>query len=403
MSKSKVFRFGALAAALALCTAASAETKPPLRIGALVDMNGVSSALEGPGAVAAVRMAIDDFGGSVNGRKIELLTGDSQMKVDVTSATARKWFDVDGVDVIMEATDSASALALQEITREKKKVAIFVGSATSTLTNEKCSPYGIHYAYDTYALARGTGAAVTKNGGNSWFFITADYAFGHSLERDTSAIVKQLGGQVLGAVRAPLNTSDFSSFLLQAQSSKAKVIGLANSGTDMQNTVRQASEFGITRQGQELATLLVFISDIKGLGLQVAQGLQFTTGFYWDRNDETRAFAKRFYEIRKAMPTWPQAGMYSATMHYLNAVKAAKTDDSLTVIKKMKDTPINDFFTHNGHIREDGSMVYDLYLAQVKTPAESSGPWDLIKIKSTIPASQVWRPLSESACPLIKK
>lgn len=393
----------ALIGALAMCTSVQAKDKGPIRIGAIVDMGGVYSAHGGPGGVTAVKMAIQDFGGQVNGRKIELLSADYQEKLDVTMTIARKWYDVDGVDMIIESTDSASALALQQLTKEKKKVVIFAGSASSALTNDKCSPYGIHYVYDTYALAHGTGAAVTKNGGNSWFFITADYAFGKSLEHDTSEVVKKFGGTVLGHARAPLNTSDFSSFLLQAQASKAKVVGLANSGTDMQNAVRQANEFGITRGGQQIATLLVFITDIKGLGLKAAQGLQFTTGFYWDRNDETRAFAKRFYAIQHAMPSMVQAGMYSATMHYLEAIKKAGTDDSLTVIKEMKDTPINDFYTHNGHIREDGRMVYDMYLAQAKTPEESHGPWDLLKINSVIPADQAWRPLSESACPLVKK
>lgn len=393
----------ALVAALGMCASVQAKDKGPIRIGAIVDMGGVYSAHGGQGGVTAVKMAIEDFGGQVNGRKIELLSADYQEKLDVTMSIARKWYDVDGVDMIIESTDSASALALQQLTKEKKKVVIFAGSATSSLTNEHCSPYGIHYVYDTYALAHGTGAAVTKNGGSSWFFITADYAFGKSLEHDTSEVVKKFGGKVLGRARAPLNTSDFSSFLLQAQASKAKVVGLANSGTDMQNSVRQANEFGITQGGQQIATLLVFITDIKGLGLKAAQGLQFTTGFYWDKDDQTRAFAKRFYAIQHAMPSMVQAGMYSATMHYLQAIKKAGTDDSLTVIKEMKDTPINDFYTHNGHIRDDGRMVYDMYLAQAKTPAESHGAWDLLKINSVIPAAQAWRPLSESVCPLVKK
>src|SRR5690606_26810927 len=305
--------------------------------------------------------------------------------------------------MIIESTDSASALQLQKLGKEKKKLTIFAGSASSSLTNENCSPYGIHYVYDTYALAHGTGAAVTQNGGDSWYFITADYAFGHSLERDTSAVVKENGGKIVGTVRAPLNTTDFSSYLLQAQSSGAKVIGLANAGTDTQTAVRQASEFGITQGGQQLATLLVFLHDVKGMGLQAAQGLQFTTGFYWDRNDETRAFAKRFFEAHNGMPSMVQAGAYSATLHYLNAVKAAGTDDADAVAEQMKKTPINDFYTHNGQIRADGRMVYDIYLAEAKKPSESTGSWDLLKINSVIPADKAWRPLSESACPLVKK
>ncbi|MDN5842704.1 MAG: ABC transporter substrate-binding protein [Alcaligenaceae bacterium] len=403
----KIFKLLKLATAvlgtLAISTTAQAQDKDPIRIGAIVDMSGIYSAHGGPGGVAAVQMAIDDFGGTVNGRKIELLSADYQNKLDVTMTVARKWYDQDGVEMIIESTDSASAIALQKLAKEKQKTVIFAGSASSSLTNENCSPYGIHYVYDTYALAHGTGAAVTKNGGDTWFFITADYAFGHSLERDTSTVVKENGGKVLGAVRVPLNTPDFSSFLLQAQSSGAKVIGLANAGTDTQNAVRQASEFGITQAGQQLATLLVFLNDVKGMGLQAAQGLQFTTGFYWDRNDETRAFAKRFYEVQNAMPSMVQAGMYSATMHYLNAIKAAGTDDALKVIDQMKKTPIDDFYTHKGKIRADGRMVYDMYLAQAKTPAESTGPWDLLKINAVIPSDQAWRPLSESVCPLVKK
>jgi branched-chain amino acid transport system substrate-binding protein len=393
----------ALLGVFAVAMPARAQDKPPLRIGVIVDMSGVYSAHGGPGGIAAVEMAIKDFGGEVNGRKIELLSADYHNKLDVTLSTARKWYDQDGVDMIIESTDSASALGLQKLSQEKRKAYIIAGSASSTLTNENCSPYGVHYIYDTYALAHGTGAAITRNGGDSWFFITADYAFGHSLEKDTSSIIKESGGKVLGAVRAPLNTADFSSFLLQAQSSGAKVIGLANAGTDTQNAVRQASEFGITQGGQQLATLLVFLNDVKGMGLQAAQGLQFTTGFYWDRNEETRAFAKRFYEVRKAMPSMVQAGMYSATMHYLNAVKAVGAEDALATVDQMKKTPINDFYTHNGHIRADGRMAYDMLLAQVKTPAESKGDWDLLKINAVIPADQVTRPLSESVCPLVKK
>ncbi|MFA5664779.1 ABC transporter substrate-binding protein [Castellaniella sp.] len=403
----KTFQYLKLTAAvfgaLAIGASAQAADEAPLRIGAIVDMSGIYSAHGGPGGVAAVKMAINDFGGTVNGRKIELLSADYQNKLDITLATARKWYDQDGVEMIIESTDSASAIGLQKLAQEKDKVVIFAGSASSLLSNENCSPNGIHYVYDTYALAHGTGAAVTKNGGDSWYFITADYAFGHALEKDTADVVKESGGKVLGAVRAPLNTADFSSFLLQAQSSGAKVIGLANAGTDTQNTVRQASEFGITQGGQQLATLLVFLNDVKGMGLEASQGLQFTTGFYWDRDDETRAFAKRFYEVHGAMPSMVQAGMYSATMAYLNAVKEVGADNAKAVVEQMKKTPIDDFYTHNGHIREDGRMVYDMLLVQAKTPEESTGEWDLLKINSVIPAEQAWRPLSDSVCPLVKK
>jgi len=306
--------------------------------------------------------------------------------------------------MIIESSDSGSALAMQKIAREKKRMIIFAGSASSALTNAECSPYGVHYVYDTYALAHGTGAAVTKAGGNSWFFITADYAFGHALEKDTATVVQENGGKVLGSVRSPLNTPDFSSYLLQAQASKAKVIGLANAGSDPQNAVRQAAEFGIVQAGQKLATLLVFITDIKGLGLQVAQGLTFTNGFYWDRNDDTRAFAKRYGDRNGgAMPSMVQAGAYSATMHYLKAVAAAGTDDADAVSAKMKETEINDFFATKGKIRVDGRMVHDMLLVEAKKPSESKGPWDLMKIISVIPGDQAFRPLSESVCPLVKK
>lgn len=392
-----------IASACFAATTVNAQVNEPFRIGAIVDMSGVYSAHGGPGVVKAVEMAVKDFGEEVLGRKIEVLSANYQNKLDITAARAREWYDRDNVSMIIESTDSASALALQKLGREKKRVTIFAGSASSSLTNENCSPYGIHYVYDTYALAHGTGSAITQHGGTSWFFITADYAFGHSLEKDTSEVITDHGGTIVGKVRAPLNTTDFSSYLLRAQSSGAKVIGLANAGTDTQTAVRQASEFGITQSGQQLATLLVFLNDIKGMGLEAAQGLQFTTGFYWDRNDETRAFAKRFYEVQNAMPSMVQAGAYSATLHYLQAVKAANSDDAQIVADQMKKMPINDFYTHNGKIREDGRMVYDIFLAEAKKPSESTGPWDLLKINAVIPADKAWRSLTESTCPLVKK
>ena len=394
--------FSTLALAALTAGHAHAQTPAPFRIGAIVDMSGIYSAHGGPGMVTAVNMAVEDYGGKVLGRKIEVLSANYQNKVDITSARARQWYDQDNVSMIIESTDSASALALQKLGREKKKITIFAGSATSALTNAECSPYGIHYVYDTYALSRGTGQAITKGGGTSWFFITADYAFGQSLEKDTSAVVEQFGGKVLGRVRAPLATSDFSSFLLQAQASGAKVIGLANAGTDTQNSVRQASEFGITQAGQKLATLLVFLHDIKGMGLQAAQGLQFTDGFYWDRTDDTRKWSQRFFDRHKTMPSMVQAGAYSATMHYLKALDKAGIDDADQVAAVMKDMEINDFFASKGKIRADGRMVHDMYLAEAKKPSESKSDWDLLKINATIPGDQAYRPLAESVCPLLK-
>ncbi len=383
---------------------AQAQEAKPFRLGAMVDMSGIYSTLGGQGMVNSVKMAVEDFGGKVLGRPIEVLSANYQNKVDIASARAREWIDRDDVQMIIESSDSASALAMQKIGREKKRMMIFAGSASSVLTNAECSPYGVHYVYDTYALAHGTGAAVTKAGGDSWFFITADYAFGQALEKDTSEVVLANGGKVLGSVRAPLNSPDFSSYLLQAQTSKAKVIGLANAGTDTQNSVRQASEFGIIQAGQKMATLLVFLTDIKGMGLPVAQGLMFTDGFYWDRTDDTRAFAKRWGARNNgAMPTMVQAGAYSATMHYLKAVAAAGTDDADAISAKMKELEINDFFATKGKIRADGRMVHDMYLAEAKKPSESTGPWDLLKINAVIPGDQAFRPLSESVCPLVKK
>ncbi|MBV7483761.1 ABC transporter substrate-binding protein [Bordetella sp. BOR01] len=399
--KKGVSRLAVLTGGLLLALTAHAQDKQPFRLGAIVDMTGVYSAHGGPGMVTAVKMAVEDFGGKVLDRPIEVLSADYQNKVDITATRAREWYDRENVSAIIESTDSASALALQALGQEKKKVTIFAGSATSNLTGKSCSPYGVHYVYDTYALAHGTGRAVTRAGGDTWFFITADYAFGHSLERDTRAVIEENGGKVLGQVRAPLSSPDFSSYLLQAQASGSKVIGLANAGTDTQNAVRQASEFGITQSGQALATLLVFLHDIKGMGLQAAQGLQFTTGFYWDRNDETRKWSQRYFERQKSMPSMVQAGAYSATLHYLNAVQAVGSDDPDAVVAMMKKTPINDFYAKNGKIRADGRMVYDMYLAQAKTPAESKGDWDLLKILDTIPGDEAYRPLSKSECPLV--
>ena len=394
-----------VAAALAAIIASPALAQisdDAVKIGVIVDMSGVYSANGGMGAVRAVEMAVKDFGGKVRGKPIQVLSADYQNKVDVASSKARQWYDVDKVDLIIESTDSAASIAMQKVALEKKKPIIFAGSATTALTNKECSPYGIHWVYDTYALATGTGRAVMQEGGNTWYFVTADYAFGHSLERDTTAVVNEMGGKVIGTARHPLNASDFASFLLQAQASKAKVVGLANAGKDTQNSVRQAAEFGITKN-QTLATLLVFDTDIKGLGLPAAQGMLFTTGFYWDLTPETREFGKRFYDIHKGMPTMIHAGAYSAAMHYLKAIDAKASDDADTVLKQMRDTPVNDFFAKDGKIRADGRMVHDMYLAEVKKPSESKSEWDMIKIKRTIPGEEAFQPLSASTCPLVKR
>ncbi|MGO4331216.1 ABC transporter substrate-binding protein [Cupriavidus sp. 2TAF22] len=395
----------AAAAAMALLawSAAHGETPAqPVRIGVIADMTGVYSALGGRGMATAVKMAVKDFGGKVLDRPIEILTADSQNKVDVTATRAREWYDREQVGMILEGTDSASAIALQRLGLERKKVTIFVQAATSALTESECSPYGIHYVYNTQALANTVGRAIVDGGGSSWYFITADYAFGQALESDTSAVVKKMGGVTLGSSRHPIGAPDFSSFVVAAQSSKASVIGLANAGKDTQNAIRQAAEFGLGRGKQVIAPLLIFETDIRGIGLNLAQGLQFATAFYWDANEATRAFSKRFFEAHQAMPTMVQAGAYSATMHYLKAIKEAGTADSDKVVEKMKAMPVNDFFASNGTIQKNGLMVHDLYLAQVKTPGESRNGWDLLKITRTIPGASAFRPQAESTCRFLK-
>jgi len=395
---SSAARLGALTLLAALCPWAQAAE--PLRIGAIVDMTGVYSGIGGPGGVTAVKMAVQDFGGTVLGRPIEVLSADYQNKVDITSTRAREWLDRQNVEMIIESTDSASALALQKLGESKKKISIFAGSATTELTGKQCSPYGIHYVYNTYALANGTARAIVDEGKKDWFFITADYAFGHALEANAASVVEASGGKVLGKIRHPLSASDFASFLLQAQASKAQVIGLANAGRDTQNAVRQAREFGFGSGKQVVAPLLIFDSDLKGMGLNASQGLQFTTAFYWDYNDETRAFGKKFYGQTKMMPTMVQAGMYSAVMHYLKAVQAAGTVEADKVMEKMRATPVNDFFAKDGRILANGLMLHDMYLAEAKKPAESKGEWDLLKILRVIPRDQAFEPLEKSACPL---
>jgi branched-chain amino acid transport system substrate-binding protein len=372
-------------------------------IGVLTDMSGQFSHESGEGAVTAVKMAVEDFGGKVLGKPIEVLVADHQNKPDTASALARKWFDVDHVDMVANLINSSIALTVSQLAKEKNRIAIINGSGSSRLTNDACTPNSVHYAYDTYALARGTGSALAKAGKKSWYFLTADYAFGHALEADTSAVVKAMGGEIVGATRYPVETFDQSSFLLQAQASKAQVVALAGSGNVLVNSIKSAQEFGIPAGGQTLAGLLVWITDVKSLGLAAAQGLVLTNAFYWDRDDDTRAWSKRFYERMKRMPHMGDAGDYSSTMHYLEAIQAAGTDEAQAVMSKMRDMPINDFFARNGRIREDGRMVHDMYVYEVKKPSESKGEWDYYKLREVIPGDQAFRPLKDSACPLVKK
>jgi branched-chain amino acid transport system substrate-binding protein len=374
-----------------------------VRIGVLTDMSGQFSHESGEGAVTAVKMAVEDFGGTVLGKPIEVLSADHQNKPDIASSVARKWYDVEKVDMITNLINSSVALGVSQIAKEKDRIAIINGSGSSRLTNDACTPNSIHYAYDTYSLARGTGAALMKAGRTSWYFLTADYAFGHALEADTSAVVKAMGGQVVGSTRYPPDALDQSSFLLKAQSSQAKVVALAGSGTVFVNSVKSAHEFGIDAGGQTLAGLLVWITDIKSLGLETAQGLVLTNAFYWDRDDETRAWSKRFFERMKRMPHMGDAGDYSSTIHYLKAIQAAGTDDTQAVMAKMREMPVNDFFAKDGRIRVDGRMVHDMYVYEVKKPSESKGDWDYYKLRDVIPGNDAFRPLSESACPLAKK
>jgi branched-chain amino acid transport system substrate-binding protein len=375
-----------------------------IRIGVLNDQSSLYADLAGQGSVVAARMAVEDFGAEKKGMKVEIVSADHQNKADVGSAIARQWYDVDKVDAIVDVPNSGVALAVNQITRDKGKALLVSGAATADLTGKACSPNTIHWTYDTWALANGTGNAIVKTGGDTWFFITADYAFGHALERDVEAVVLKNGGKVLGKVRHPLNTADFSSFLLQAQSSKAKIVGLANAGGDTTNSIKQAAEFGIVKGGQSLAGLLVFITDVHGLGLPTAQGLIFTETFYWDQNDKTRAFGKRFAERDKGIhPTMIHAGVYSAVTHYLKAVEALKSDDGTKVIAKMKEMPTDDPLFGKGTVRADGRKIHPAYLVEVKKPAESKAPWDYYKIRATIPADQAFRPLDQGECPLVKK
>jgi branched-chain amino acid transport system substrate-binding protein len=394
----------AVSATLSLAAAGSASAQisgDTVKIGFITDISGLYSDIDGQGGVEAIKMAIADFGGTVNGKKIELLYADHQNKADVAASKAREWFDRDGVDMLIAGTNSATNLSMAKVAAEKKKPLISIGGGTARLTNEECTPYTVHYAYDTVALAKGTGSAVVKQGGKTWFFLTADYAFGASLENDTAAVVKANGGQVLGSVRHPLSASDFSSFLLQAQSSKAQILGLANAGGDTINAIKAANEFGITKS-MKLAGLLMFINDVHSLGLNLTQGMYLTDSWYWDQNDETRKWAKRYFDKMKKMPSSLQAADYSATMQYLNAVKATGTDDPDKVMAYLKSHKINDMYTKNGTIRPDGTMLHDMYLMQVKAQKDSKYPWDYYKVVQTIPGDQAFTTKAETKCALWK-
>lgn len=397
----------ALATGLALASPAYAQTKisdDVVKIGVMTDMSGQFSHESGEGSVTAVKMAVEDFGGTVLGKPIEVIVADHQNRNEVAIAKAREWYDVGKVDMIANLINSSIALAVTNVAQEKNRIAIVNGSGSSRLTNDSCTPNSIHYAYDTYALAQGTGKALIKEGLNSWYFLTADYAFGHALEADTASVVKANGGTVVGSIRYPIDTADHSAFLLQAQASKAKVVAVAGSGTTFINAVKSAKDFGLTDGGkQTIAGLLVWVTDIDSMGLEAAQGLVLTNAFYWDRDEETRAFSKKFFAKMKRMPHMGDAGDYSSTMHYLNAIKAAGTDDAKVVMAKMREIPVNDFFAKNGHIREDGRFVHDMYVYEVKKPSESKYPWDYYKLRATIPGDEAFRSLSESKCPFIKK
>nr|WP_150681143.1 ABC transporter substrate-binding protein [Pandoraea pneumonica] len=376
----------------------------PVKVGVLTDMSGTYSAMGGAGSVVAAQMAIDDcLAAECKGMKIDLVSADNQNKADVAANKAREWFDRDNVDAIADLTNSAAALAVQKIAMDKQRIALFSGPATTRLTNEDCSPTGFHWMFDTYSQSAATARAMVKNGGKSWYFITVDYAFGHSLEKDAADNVKALGGTVVGQSRHPLNASDYASFLLSAQSSKAEVVALANGGQDTVNVLKQAREFGIVQRGQKLAALLVFLSDVHALGLNTAQGLMFTDGFYWDFDDASRTWSARFQKKYKDLkPTMVQAGVYSSVLHYLRAVAATKSVDAKVVAQKMRELPIRDPIMHNASIRPDGRVIHDMYLFRVKSPAESKGPWDYYTTVATVPATEAFQPLSKSTCPLVK-
>ncbi len=397
----------AVAAAIALaalCSTARAQTISDdiVKIGVLTDMSSLYADATGKGSLVAVQMAVEDYGGKVKGKKVEVVSADHQNKPDVGVNIARNWYDNEKVDAIFDVPTSSVALPISALTREKNKIHINSGGGSSDITGAQCSPNTVHWTYDTYALSNVAGRAMVKRGEDTWFFITADYAFGQALERDAANVVKEAGGKVLGDVRHPLNSSDFSSFVLQAQASKAKVVGLANAGGDTQNALKQAAEFGLAQSGQKMIALLMEITDVHSLGIKATAGLILTDAFYWDMNDETRAFSKRFNDKVGHMPTMIQAGLYSATMHYLKAIEAIGTDEAPKVMEQMRATPVNDFFAKNGKIRIDGRMVHDMYLFEVKKPEESKGDWDLYKLIATVPGDEAFRPLDKGGCPLVK-
>lgn len=395
-----------LAAALALVAhgAVAQISDDVVRIGLLTDMSGLFSDITGRGSVVAAQMAIEDFGGQVRGKKIELLFADHQNKADIAANKAREWFDQHQLDMMADVTGSAPAIAVLEVARQKNRITLFSGPGSERLSNDLCAPTSVHYAYDTYAVANATAQALTRRGDSRWFFLSSDYTFGHSLEASAAKVVKAHGGQVLGAARHPLATSDFASYLLQAQASGANVVGLANAGADTVNAIKSAAEFGLTQDGRiTMASLLLFINDVHALGLEQAQGLVLTEGFYWDMNDATRAWSQRFFERVKRMPNMSQAGVYSSLMHYFKAIEATGTDQAQAVMQRMKATPINDFFASNGQIRADGRMVHDMYLFEVKKPSESRAPWDYYKLLATIPGDKAFLPLADSQCPLLKQ
>src|SRR5277367_37292 len=398
----RIIQFASSAMAACALLAVAPASAQGVKIGILNDQSGVYADYGGKGSIEAAKMAIEDFGGSVLGQTIDLVTADHQNKPDLAGSIARRWYDAEGVDMITDLTTSSVALAVQGIAAEKKKIDIVVGAATSAITGSACTPYGFHWAFDTHALAVSTGGALVKTGGDSWYFITVDYAFGHALEKDTSDVIKADGGQVLGHVLYPLNAPDCSSFLLQTQSSKAKVVGLANAGTDTVNSIKQAAEFGIVAGGQRLAALLMTLAEVHGLGLEAAQGLVLTESFYWDLNDRTREFGERFFKRTGRMPNMIQAGVYSATLQYLKAVKAAGTKDADAVAKTLKELPVDDAFTAHGRVQANGRMVSDLYLFEVKKPSESKRDWDYYNLLATVPGDTAYPTAANSGCPLTK-
>lgn len=393
----------AVAVALAGGASTTALADDTLRIGVMNDMSGLYADLSGPGSVVAAEMAIEDHGGTVMGKEVEILEADHQNREDLASTIAREWIDDDGVDAIFDVPNSGAALAVQEITRDREKYFFVSGAATTQLTNEQCSPTGVHWTYDTHALAQGTGKAIVDEGGDSWYFLTADYAFGHSLEEQVANVVREAGGEVMGRSRHPLDEQDFSSYLLSAQASGAEIIGLANAGTDATNSIRQAEEFGIVAAGQALAGLLLFITDVHGIGLEASQDLLLTTGFYWDRTDETRAFAERFNERADQMPTMVHAGVYSSALHFFEALEeVGDVENTADVMQHMRDNPVNDnVLTSNGQVREDGRMVHDMYLVEVMAPEDSAGDWDYYDVVATIPGDDAYQAIEDSTCDLV--